>query len=43
MMNLSDENVASVEPGKQPKVSEAFVYFDTALKWLEQQPECDHV
>ena len=38
-----DDNVASAEPEKDPTASEAFACFDTVLKWMERQPECDHM
>ena len=42
-MDKDDDNVASVEPEKEPTASEVFACFDTVLKWMERLPECDHV
>ena len=38
-----NDSIASVESENEPTLSEAFTCFDTALKWMERQPECDHV
>ena len=31
------------EPDAGPSAGEAFACLDTALTWMERQPECDHI
>lgn len=38
-----DDLNVEVEADTGPSASEAFAGLETALKWMERQPECDHV
>lgn len=38
-----DDLNVEVEADTGPSASEAFAGLDTALKWMERQPECDHM
>ncbi|GBP93350.1 Jerky protein homolog-like [Eumeta japonica] len=38
-----EELSADVEVDAGPSASEAFAGLETALKWMERQPECDHL
>lgn len=41
--SVEEEDDITDEPEAGPTASEALACFDTALKWMEQQPECDHI
>uniref|UniRef100_A0A1I8NKA1 Uncharacterized protein n=1 Tax=Musca domestica TaxID=7370 RepID=A0A1I8NKA1_MUSDO len=42
-VEVEEELSADVEVDAGPSASEAFAGLETALKWMERQPECDHL
>nr|CAH7713116.1 unnamed protein product [Callosobruchus chinensis] len=42
-VEVEEELSADVEVDGGPSASEAFAALETALKWMERQPECDHL
>lgn len=38
-----DDLNVEVEANMGPSASEAFAGLETALKWMERQPKCDHM
>nr|CAH7722185.1 unnamed protein product [Callosobruchus chinensis] len=42
-VEVEEELSADVEVDGGPSASEAFAGLETALKWMERQPECDHL
>lgn len=42
-VEVEEELSADVEVDAGPTASEAFAGLETALKWMERQPECDHL
>ncbi|CAB3220362.1 unnamed protein product [Arctia plantaginis] len=42
-VEVEEELPADVEVAAGPSASEAFAGLETALKWMERQPECDHL
>ncbi|VEN36331.1 unnamed protein product, partial [Callosobruchus maculatus] len=42
-VEVEEELSADVEVDAGPSASEAFAGLETALKWMEGQPECDHL
>ncbi|CAH1996004.1 unnamed protein product [Acanthoscelides obtectus] len=42
-VEVGEELSADVEVDAGPSASEAFAGLETALKWMERQPECDHL
>ncbi|KAK9874630.1 hypothetical protein WA026_005458 [Henosepilachna vigintioctopunctata] len=42
-VEVEEELSADVEVDAGPSASEAFADLETALKWMERQPECDHL
>ncbi|XP_049302214.1 uncharacterized protein LOC125777196 [Bactrocera dorsalis] len=42
-VEVEEELSADVKVDAGPSASEAFAGLETALKWMERQPECDHL
>ncbi|KAK9869555.1 hypothetical protein WA026_003308 [Henosepilachna vigintioctopunctata] len=42
-VEVEEELSADVEVDAGPSASEAFAGLETALKWMERQPVCDHL
>ncbi|KAK4887602.1 hypothetical protein RN001_003873 [Aquatica leii] len=38
-----DDFNVEVKADTGPSASAAFVFFETVLKWIERQPDCDHM
>ncbi|KAF5301615.1 hypothetical protein FQA39_LY10662 [Lamprigera yunnana] len=41
--SVEEEDNLNVEVDTRPSASEAFSGLETALRWMERQPECDHM